>query len=83
MNNAPTYENTIPEHRWCSDCENENENIDSTMNLRVLYTPAGYYLGFWCDNHGEYSRETHHVRTREEAEKMLKRITEKHNGKIN
>jgi hypothetical protein len=54
----------------CSVCQEEAE-IKTTMKLKVLHTPAGYYLGFWCDNHGPYSRETHYFRTREEAQNLL------------
>ena len=42
------------------------------MNLSVLKTPAGYYLGFFCENCGPYSRETEYYKDREEAENDLK-----------
>lgn len=41
---------SIPLTRVC-DC-------GTFLDLRVLNTPAGYYLGFWCPSHGPYSRET-------------------------
>ena len=30
------------------------------MLLEVLHTPAGYYLGYYCNKCGPYSRETHY-----------------------
>jgi hypothetical protein len=32
---------------------------------------AGYYVGFWCDRCGPYSRESGYYRSYEEAEKAL------------
>jgi hypothetical protein len=31
------------------------------LDLRVLNTPAGYYLGFWCPSHGPICRETSYM----------------------
>lgn len=42
------------------------------MNLSVLQSAAGYYLGFWCNDCGPYSRETEYYATKEEAEHDLK-----------
>jgi len=39
--------------------------------LRVCFSNAGYYLGYFCDRCGPYSRETGYYATREEAEKDL------------
>ena len=41
------------------------------LELRVCRSAAGYYLGYWCDRCGPYSRETSYFRTYEEAEKEL------------
>jgi hypothetical protein len=36
---------------------------------------AGYYVGFWCDRCGPYSRESGYYQSREEAEKALSKGT--------
>jgi hypothetical protein len=78
MSNSREYDDDIiPLTGICTECEEHGDK--ATMKLSVLRTPAGYYLGFWCDNHGPYSRETNYVRTREEAEEMLQAL-EKRNG---
>jgi len=41
------------------------------LELSVCSSAAGYYLGYWCDGCGPYSRETGYFRTREQAEKEL------------
>jgi hypothetical protein len=46
----------------CNDCHTK-------MELEILNTPAGHYLGYWCDC-GPYSRETDYM-TRDDAELML------------
>lgn len=41
------------------------------LPFKVLHTPAGYYVGTFCDSCGPYSRETDYFGTREGAEKAL------------
>lgn len=55
----------------CEDCGN-------WLIIGVQHSNAGYYVGYWCDNDGPYSRESGYYRTFEEAEKALK---EKHYGR--
>lgn len=47
----------------CSDC-------GVTPKLQVCSSPAGYYIGTYCDC-GPYSRETAYYRTRDEAQADL------------
>ena len=56
---------SIPLTRVC-DC-------GTYLDLRVLNTPAGYYLGFWCPSHGPYSRETSYM-NEQTAELLLEEI---------
>jgi len=49
----------------CVDCEKD-------LELQVLQSAAGYYLGYYCPCSGPYSRETDYFGTREDAEKALK-----------
>lgn len=53
----------------CPDCKIK-------LKLEVLQTPAGYYIGTYC-NCGPYSRESHYYRTREKAYQDLE------NGTVN
>lgn len=46
----------------------------AVLKLEVCCSTAGYYLGYYCDSCGPYSRETGYYRTREEAEKNLKKV---------
>jgi hypothetical protein len=41
------------------------------MDLEVLHTPAGYYLGTSCPIHGPYGRESHYFPTYEQASEAL------------
>jgi len=41
------------------------------LELKVCSTPAGYYLGYECEQCGPWSRETDYFRTRAEAELAL------------
>lgn len=43
------------------------------LELGVQMSGAGYYLGYWCDQCGPWSRESDYFRTRAEAEKALER----------
>jgi hypothetical protein len=47
----------------CSDC-------GVTPKLAVHQSPAGYYIGTYCDC-GPYSRESEYYPTRDKAEKAL------------
>lgn len=40
-------------HTFCSEC-------DALLNLRVCESAAGFYIGFWCDEDGPWSRESYH-----------------------
>lgn len=51
----------------CPDC-------GVTPELGVYSTPAGYYVGTYC-NCGPYSRESDYYRTRAEAEVALQTFT--------
>ena len=42
------------------------------LELQVLRSAAGYYIGFYCPKCGPYSRESGYYRTQEDAEKALK-----------
>ena len=41
------------------------------MDLEVLHTPAGYYLGTQCPIHGPWGRESHYFPTYELANQAL------------
>ncbi len=51
------------------------------MELEVLSTPAGFYLGYYCENDGPMGRETNYMPTWEAAEAELEII--KDGGKSN
>lgn len=42
-----------------------------TLEIKVLRSAAGYYIGFFCDKCGPYSRESGYYPNRETAERML------------
>ena len=48
----------------CMECGTE-------LNIQVLRSAAGYYIGFFCPTCGPYSRESGYYRSREEAEEAL------------
>lgn len=48
----------------CTECGNQ-------MARSVCQSAAGYYIGFWCDNCGPFSRETGYYASREDAETAL------------
>ena len=50
-------------------------NCGHNLNLRVLRSAAGYYLGYFCPHCGPYSRETGYYLTRQLAEADLARET--------
>jgi hypothetical protein len=43
----------------------------AVLDMQVLRSPAGYYIGFFCPRCGPYSRESGYYRSREEAETAL------------
>ena len=43
----------------------------TALDIQVLCSAAGYYIGFLCPECGPYSRESGYFRSREEAEKAL------------
>ncbi len=58
-----------------NECVNESTTVctgcNTTLNIRVLSSAAGYYIGFFCPNCGPYSRESSYYKSREEAEPYL------------
>ena len=48
----------------CHECGTE-------LSIDIQKSAAGYYVGFWCENCGPYSRESGYYRSYEEAEKAL------------
>jgi hypothetical protein len=48
----------------CLDCGAE-------LTIDVQKSGAGYYIGFFCNSCGPYSRESGYYRSYEEAEKAL------------
>lgn len=53
----------------CSECRTK-------LPLKVCQSAAGYYLGYWCPNHGPYSRESGYYGAKEEADKALEDLLE-------
>jgi len=56
------------EHTNCVDCKKH-------LTIGVYKSAYAYYIGFFCDYCGPYSRESGYYNTREEAEKALKNKT--------
>jgi hypothetical protein len=48
----------------CMDC-------DTALEIKVLCSAAGHYLGFFCPQCGPYSRESGYFPNREAAEEAL------------
>ena len=48
----------------CDDC-------DELMVISPCQSAAGYYIGFWCNSCGPYSRESGYYSSHQEAEKAL------------
>jgi len=48
----------------CTDC-------GTHLELEVLHSSAGYYLGFFCPNCGPYSRETPYYKNEDVAQSRL------------
>ena len=57
----------------CSECGH-------VLTMRVLESPAGFYLGFFCVNCGPYDRLTGYFATREEAERYEEKQRMVRNG---
>jgi len=43
----------------------------TALDIQVLCSAAGYYIGFFCPECGPYSRESGYFRSREEADSAL------------
>jgi len=48
----------------CFDC-------GTVLNIEVLSSAAGYYIGFFCPQCGPYSRESGYFQSRKDAEMAL------------
>lgn len=46
------------------------------LELQVLCSSAGYYLGYECDRCGPHSRETYYFQTRAAAKTELKKANQ-------
>lgn len=57
------------------DVETNCVECGAHLEIQVCKSMAGYYVGFWCDRCGPYSRESGYYQSREEAEKALSRGT--------
>ena len=57
------------------ECVNDTQTVcvecGARLEIQVCKSMAGYYVGFWCDRCGPYSRESGYYRNREEAELAL------------
>ena len=57
------------------ECINATQTVciecGTTLDLEVLCSAAGYYIGFFCPECGPYSRESGYYRSRGEAETAL------------
>lgn len=56
----------------CSGMHGVKCDCGKDLSLKICYSAAGHYLGYWCSHCGPWSRETKYFRTRAEAEKALK-----------
>lgn len=61
------------------ECVNDTKTIchecGTELSIGVQKSAAGYYVGFWCDRCGPYSRESGYYRSHEDAETALNRGT--------
>ena len=59
------------------ECVNDTQTVciecGAELNIQVLSSAAGYYIGFFCHQCGPYSRESGYYRSRDEAEMALSR----------
>ena len=56
------------------ECVNDDTvrcSCGKILKIGVYKSNAGYYIGFWCDNCGPYSRESNYYKTRAEAQQCL------------
>ena len=57
------------------ECVNDTQTAcmecGTALDIQVLCSAAGYYIGFFCPHCGPYSRESGYYRTRKEAEQAL------------
>jgi len=57
------------------ECVNETQTVcmecGTTIDLQVLCSAAGYYIGFFCPECGPYSRESGYFHSRDQAETVL------------
>jgi hypothetical protein len=53
------------------DVETNCVECGAHPEIQVCKSMAGYYVGFWCDRCGPYSRESGYYQCREEAEIAL------------
>jgi len=44
------------------------------LPFKVLKSPAGWYIGCWCDHHGPHSRETMYYANRLDTERDLVKL---------
>ena len=51
-------------HAVCCECQ-------AVLDIEVLSSAAGYYIGFLCPNCGPYSRASGYYRSREDAQHAL------------
>jgi len=58
------------------ECVNDTTTVCveccSELTIGVLRSQAGYYIGFFCNNCGPYSRESGYYPTYQKAEQALK-----------
>jgi ribosomal protein L37AE/L43A len=54
-----------------NDVETTCVECGEHMKIQVCRSAAGYYVGFWCDRCGPYSRESGYYPTAEAAQKAL------------
>ena len=47
---------------------------NTALELQVCQSAAGYWLGYWCDEHGPCGRETGYFPKEETATKALERF---------
>ena len=43
----------------------------TALDIQVLFSAAGFYIGFFCPECGPYSRESGYYASREEADQTL------------
>jgi predicted RNA-binding Zn-ribbon protein involved in translation (DUF1610 family) len=57
------------------ECVNATQTVcyecQAVLDIEVLSSAAGYYIGFLCPNCGPYSRESGYYRSREDAQRAL------------